>query len=276
MSMKPDAIIYTDGSCLGNPGPGGWGAVIRIGDDIKEMSGGAPRTTNNRMELTGVITALNSLRGPHLVTLFTDSQYIVRAFNERWIYGWKKRGWAKADGELKNKDLWQELYALTQKHTVTWMWVKGHNGNEYNERCDKLAVAAAKKFSSDDTTPDFTYGGHDTSEDDEDAKSPVVQGRPQEPKPTEHVAEQATLWDAPKEPEPVKQAPTQTDSTIMAAFGQFMQESSAKINGTPFPCGGEPWCVFCKEKSPDDEYTGCRCVAAYMEYRKEETNAGVE
>ncbi len=139
--------IYTDGACSGNPGPGGWGAILMHGENKKELSGGEALTTNNRMELTGVITALEALKQPCEVTLYSDSQYIVNAINEGWLYGWAKKGWKRKGGEVKNPDLWQKLLSLLNTHSVTFVWVKGHAENPYNNRCDELAVAESKKFS---------------------------------------------------------------------------------------------------------------------------------
>lgn len=138
--------IYTDGACSGNPGPGGWGAILLYGDHLKEMSGGEADTTNNRMELTGVISALEALKESCEVTLYTDSQYIANAINLGWLFSWQKKGWRRKDGELKNPDLWQKLFTLLQKHEVTVIWVKGHAENEYNNRCDELAVTESRKF----------------------------------------------------------------------------------------------------------------------------------
>ena len=139
--------IYTDGACSGNPGPGGWGAILQYGEFRKELSGGEPHTTNNRMELTGVITALEALKEPCEVELWTDSQYLARAVNEGWLAGWKRRGWRRKEGELKNPELWQRLDALLGEHKVTVNWLRGHDGQEQNERCDALAVAERDKFS---------------------------------------------------------------------------------------------------------------------------------
>ena len=138
--------IYTDGACSGNPGPGGWGAILRYGAHEKELSGGEPSTTNNRMELLGAITALQSLREPCQVSLYTDSQYLANAVNLGWLRGWKQKGWHRKDGELKNADLWQTLDGLLQTHKVQFFWVKGHADNVYNNRCDALAVAEREKF----------------------------------------------------------------------------------------------------------------------------------
>ena len=141
-----EVTIYTDGACSGNPGPGGWGAILRYGSAVKEMSGGDPETTNNRMELTGVITALSALKEPCRVTLYTDSQYVESAVNLGWLESWQRRGWRRKGGEVKNPDLWQALIPLLETHDVTFVWVKGHAENEYNNRCDELAVAESRKF----------------------------------------------------------------------------------------------------------------------------------
>jgi len=138
--------IYTDGACSGNPGPGGWGAVLQYKDTVREMSGGEDKTTNNRMELLGAISALSSLKEPCEVSLFTDSQYLAKAINEGWLKGWKAKNWKRKDGELKNIDLWQTIDNLLSVHTVTFHWVKGHADNKYNNRCDELAVSERDKF----------------------------------------------------------------------------------------------------------------------------------
>ena len=139
--------VYTDGACSGNPGPGGWGSVLVYGDARKELSGGAPDTTNNRMELTGVIAALSALKEPCEVELYSDSKYVIDALEKGWVYGWKKKGWIKSDKKpALNVDLWQLLLPLVEKHTVHYHWVKGHAQNEMNNRCDELAVAESKKF----------------------------------------------------------------------------------------------------------------------------------
>ena len=133
--------IFTDGACSGNPGKGGWGAVMRYGSVEKELCGGAVDTTNNRMELTAVIEALSALKEPCVVTLTTDSKYVVDAIEKGWVYGWQRNGWRKADKKpALNVDLWEKLLPLLQKHKVTFVWVKGHAGHPENERGDKLAV----------------------------------------------------------------------------------------------------------------------------------------
>ena len=133
--------IYTDGACSGNPGPGGWGAVLRYGTAEKEISGGEPDTTNNRMELTAVIEALAQLKEPCCVNLTTDSRYVCDAVVKGWMRSWQRRGWKKADGKpALNRDLWEKLLPLLEKHEVTFHWVKGHAGHPENERCDHLAV----------------------------------------------------------------------------------------------------------------------------------------
>ena len=139
-AIMEKVIIYTDGACSGNPGPGGWGTVLMYKDTKKEISGGNKETTNNIMELTAVVEGLKMLKFPCEVELYSDSAYIVNAFNQGWIYNWKKKNWKTSDGkEVKNKEIWQELYSLTKTHKVTFIKVKGHSDNEYNNRCDELA-----------------------------------------------------------------------------------------------------------------------------------------
>ena len=138
--------IYTDGACSGNPGPGGWAAILSYAGHTKELSGGEPSTTNNRMELMGVLSALRALREPCAVELYSDSQYIINALTKGWLRDWERRGWKRKEGELKNAELWQELASLLKTHAVTAHWVKGHADNECNNRCDALAVAERDKF----------------------------------------------------------------------------------------------------------------------------------
>ena len=143
-----EVTIYTDGTCSGNPGPGGWAAILKYGPHEKELSGGEEETTNNRMELSGVIAALGALTERCSVTLYTDSQYIERAVNEHWLDGWKKRGWRRREGPVKNLELWQELDRLLGEHSVAVRWVKGHAENEYNNRCDALAVRRRDEYAA--------------------------------------------------------------------------------------------------------------------------------
>ena len=139
--------IYTDGACSGNPGPGGWGAILMHNENKKELSGGIKDTTNNIMEITGVLEALKALKIPCEVDIYSDSAYVVNCFNQGWIYNWLKKGWKTASGEnVKNKELWEELYNLTKVHNVTFHKVKGHADNEYNNRCDELARNAIKSL----------------------------------------------------------------------------------------------------------------------------------
>ena len=138
--------LYTDGACRGNPGRGGWGAILVYGAYEKEMSGGEAETTNNRMELTAAIEGLSALKEPCAVTLYSDSKYLVDAFLLGWVYSWREQGWRRGKEKLKNPDLWERLYALTELHRVEFVWVKGHNGHGYNERCDKLATDFADSF----------------------------------------------------------------------------------------------------------------------------------
>ncbi len=136
--------IYTDGACRGNPGKGGWGAILVYGGHEKELSGGEKETTNNRMELMAAISALEALKEPCEVTLTSDSKYMIDAITKGWVYSWKAKGWKKADkSPALNIDLWERLLALLDKHKVEFVWVRGHNGHPYNERCDALATTFA-------------------------------------------------------------------------------------------------------------------------------------
>ena len=147
--MMKQVSIYTDGACSGNPGPGGWGAILEWNGREKELSGGERETTNNRMELSGVIFALSALKEPCAVDLYTDSKYVFDAVDKGWVYTWRKNGWRKADKKpALNVDLWERLLPLLETHRVTWHWVKGHAENEKNNRCDALAVAQSKKFAN--------------------------------------------------------------------------------------------------------------------------------
>ena len=142
--MTPGVVIYTDGACSGNPGPGGWGAILMHGASEKELSGGEPATTNNRMELMAAIQALEALKKPCKVELHTDSTYVMKGISE-WIHAWKRRGWKTADGKpVKNDDLWRRLDEARSRHDVSWRWVKGHAGHELNERADMLARSGLK------------------------------------------------------------------------------------------------------------------------------------
>ena len=139
--------IYTDGACSGNPGPGGWGAILVFEGREKELSGGEAVTTNNRMELSGAIEALRALKEPCRVTLTSDSKYLVDAVTKGWAKKWKANGWRKPDkSPALNPDLWDTLLSLLERHEVTFVWVKGHAGHPYNERCDRLATAYAARF----------------------------------------------------------------------------------------------------------------------------------
>lgn len=140
--------IYTDGACSGNPGPGGWGAILRYKETEKELSGGEPATTNNRMELTAVIRALEALKEPCEIELWSDSKYVIDALDKGWAHNWKRNNWIKSDRKRAlNTDLWERLLELTEKHRMNYHWVKGHADNVYNERCDELAVKQRDLYS---------------------------------------------------------------------------------------------------------------------------------
>ena len=151
-----EVTIYTDGSSRGNPGPGGFGTLLISGSRRKEISGGFARTTNNRMELMAAIAGLEALKRASFVTIHSDSKYVVDAMTKNWLSSWKRRGWKKADRQaVKNVDLWKRLEAAAQGHEITWKWVKGHAGNQFNERCDELATTAAD---GDRLPPDEGFG----------------------------------------------------------------------------------------------------------------------
>ena len=138
--------IYTDGACKGNPGRGGWGTILVYGAHEKELSGGEVMTTNNRMELMAVISGLEALREPCEVTLTSDSTYVINTITKKWLDGWAKKNWVKSGNTpVPNADLWKRLIEAMKPHTIEWVWVRGHNGHPYNERCDRLAVAAAER-----------------------------------------------------------------------------------------------------------------------------------
>lgn len=142
--------IFTDGACSGNPGPGGWAAILRYKGTEKELSGSEKETTNNRMELTAVIMALEALKEPCEVSLFTDSKYVCDAVNQRWVYSWQARGWKKADKkQALNVDLWEQLLPLLESNEVEFIWLKGHAGHPENERCDKMAVEEYMKYTQE-------------------------------------------------------------------------------------------------------------------------------
>jgi len=144
MPVLPHVTIYTDGACVPNPGPGGWAALLRFGRHEKALTGNAPATTNNRMELTAAIEALKALEHACQVEIYTDSEYLKRGITE-WLPNWRRRGWKRKGGALANVDLWQALEAALSQHTVTWHWVRGHAGDPRNEQVDRLANAAIYK-----------------------------------------------------------------------------------------------------------------------------------
>jgi ribonuclease HI len=142
--------IYTDGACSGNPGPGGYGVVLKYGEHIKELSGACENTTNNRMELLAVIKGLEALKRPCEVVLYSDSKYIVDAMNKGWVKGWQARGWMRSNKQpAKNSDLWKKILELSSQHKIEWIWVKGHADNKWNNRCDRLAVEATNSIKGD-------------------------------------------------------------------------------------------------------------------------------
>ena len=148
VNERQEIEIFTDGACSGNPGPGGWCAILRYKGQEKVLSGGEAKTTNNRMELTAAIEALSALKRPCRVTLTSDSKYLIDSIEKKWVYAWRKRGWKKADrSPALNVDLWERMLPLLEIHDVTLVWIKGHNDHPENERCDSIAVGESKRFS---------------------------------------------------------------------------------------------------------------------------------
>jgi ribonuclease HI len=144
---KKNVTIYTDGACSGNPGPGGWAAILIAGEDAERLTGGEPHTTNNRMELTAALEALKALDEPSTVTLHTDSAYLSNAFNQGWLDSWQENDWqTSSNDDVKNKGLWKALLKQAERHEVEWVWVKGHADNELNNMADELAVAAMEQY----------------------------------------------------------------------------------------------------------------------------------
>jgi ribonuclease HI len=151
---KPEVTLYADGACLGNPGPGGFGVVLRYGDYERELSGGEPHTTNQRMELRAAIEGLKALRRPCRVRLHSDSAYLINCFKQRWYDTWEKNGWKNRDRKpVENRDLWEELVRLSRLHEIDWIKVRGHSGDPLNERCDELARRAAERFATSRASP---------------------------------------------------------------------------------------------------------------------------
>ena len=143
----PRVEIFTDGACSGNPGPGGYGVILRFNGKEKELTGGAPETTNNRMELTAAIEGLAALKRPCAVTLYSDSKYLIDSVQKKWVYNWRQKGWVRGKNEpVPNTALWKKLLELLERHQVTFCWVKGHAGHPENQRCDQMAVAQTEQF----------------------------------------------------------------------------------------------------------------------------------
>ena len=266
MALKPKATIYTDGACLGNPGPGGWAAVVTVdGKGEQRLSGGAVHTTNNRMELMAVINALNALRGPHIVSLFSDSQYVVNAFNKGWLSNWKKYGWTTPDGSPRlNSDLWKTLDKLASKHVITWTWVKGHAGNKYNEICDKMATAQAHAYESG-KVDDEPFVGDGIDEEMEPATE------------EEYGQEVLPIPDLPEMPSEYPpdlemgelQPEADTDILNLPSAGELLHIMDKFIRAKNFetvqmekPCGLFEFCDFCDSSEP------CPCARAYVTYSK--------
>ena len=246
MALKPETIIYTDGSCKRNPGPGGWAAIVITdeGKTIKEHCGYETKTTNNRMELMAVIKGLEALRGLHLVTVLSDSKYVTDAFNKNWINSWKSLGWERKDGELQNADLWKTLDRLVQKHTCKFEWVRGHANNKYNERADKLAVKeshiADKELSSAAPEPIPADIATDDATDDAGHSFADVD--------CEEIYEEGDF------------------ETALHCLDAVIKNHNLAEFGTKMPCGNHEWCGYCGTEKAYE------CAYAYMKHQKDKEN----
>ncbi len=274
MSVKPEAIIYTDGACKGNPGPGGWATVVIIDGKETRLSGGAPETTNNRMELMGVINGINALRGPHLVTIYSDSQYVVNAFNQNWLESWKDLGWRRKDGELANRDLWMMLDKITKRHSIKWVWVKGHAGNKYNEICDEMATSEANRYAEDTSSSlwrrneaEVETAAASTEEfpiDDLLAPEPIEAFfDPNEPVPPDlfmDISENSTGSSATVQPLPI----LDKYAGALTYFDIFMRKYNEEKTGLKYPCGAFPWCEHCHTTLPGE--SDDLCAKAFIDY----------
>lgn len=274
MAIKPKVKIYTDGACKGNPGPGGWAAVIIFeGKEEQRLCGGAADTTNNRMELMAVINALNALKGPHIVELYSDSQYIVNAFTKNWLRSWKRNGWARSQGPLANKDLWQTLDKITQKHSIAWNWVKGHNGNTYNEICDTLATGQASKYEqgipSGEDEPAF-----DIEEDNEPAandfdyfdecEADYGQELIAMPAPTECDADEPECLKDMELSEEDKEYNREECAFLKKILNEHIMETGKALYDMDKPCGVYEYCDYCNSKNLYP------CAEAYARWKRQE------
>lgn len=252
--LNSDIIIYTDGACSGNPGPGGWGAVIidgASGKILEKLSDGEPWTTNNRMELQAVINALKKISDGANVTLYSDSQYIVNMFKQGWITKWRDACWTRGGDELKNKDLVIELYNLSQKLNIEWNWVRGHNGDTYNEECDRLAVAQRDHYAS------YTVPEEDTTDDDMDDLAEFAF----EPELDEDDSENAV--------EENRRLREENDILRNSVFELLCVMHRTMFNDEQ-PCGKLPYCEYCA--GPDEKNS---CAGAYLEAQRKSSEVRV-
>ena len=228
--MENQIEIYTDGSCLGNPGPGGWASVVIEDGKERWLSGGDPDTTNNRMEMMAVLSALKSLQVGISATIFTDSQYVVNAIKKGWLDGWKRNSWCLSNGgPVRNQDLWKEMDDLLKERTCTFQWVRGHNGNPYNEKCDKIAVGEAKKQQKTEHLPTLEENNHN---------------------------------DAP--PQSASEARYTVDDAMFNLDILLTRISQNLCDGITRACAAFDWCDFCVDAQNEDH----PCAVAYIEYNK--------
>jgi len=243
-------VLYTDGACLGNPGPGGWAyAFVVNGKEETSRVGGAPETTNNRMELMAVINGLSGLEKGCSLTVCSDSQYVINAFAKGWVEKWRASGWTRSGDELANRDLWQTLYLLARSYTIEWKWVKGHAGDRFNELCDQRASQAAREYAD-------RARAHVPSER-EDPAEPLAEAEP----------EQMALTEAAKPDDGEKESLKKLEGALtdtLFVLDMSLIHANKRDYGLETPCGACPWCDLCTEQMPQDG--GYCCAKAYVAY----------
>lgn len=250
-----EKVLYTDGACLGNPGPGGWAYALIEDGEPRTRSGGAVETTNNRMELMGVINGLSEIPVGGKVTVYSDSQYVVNAFTQCWIAGWKRNGWTRSGGELANKELWQTLDLIVKKRTVKWVWVKGHAGNRYNELCDRLASEAAQRYATDGELAQMSFAG-----DCGDAEAGCEKFEvPSE----EDLQVSMDNLETVRMRQELDAMTTQMNDTLLVLDLSLVHSNVVKYD-IEYPCGACPWCQFCDGQMPEDGRYNC--ARAYVRY----------
>lgn len=250
-------VLYTDGACHGNPGPGGW-AYVLIADGKKAASraGGAPETTNNRMELMAVINGLKAMERGSKLTVRSDSQYVINAFTKGWVEKWKANGWSRSGDELANRDLWKTLYLLAQSHTIEWKWIRGHAGEQYNELCDRMATQAAQAYADGELVP--------IPSDQEIAAESLPQTESEQMSMLPATQEQGSRESACQANQAEMKELKGALADALFVLDMSLIHANIRDYGLEMPCGACPWCDCCTEQMPQE---GCfSCAKAYVAY----------